>query len=411
MSVTAPGKGGGARRSALGDVRHSPRFLALMLVMLVAAVGYGARDTARLRFTTELTGDASGIGTAAALFAVGLAVGGLAGGWVVDRFDPRRVLAGGMVLQGAGSFATAAFLILGVQDLGAYGAVTLIDGIFAGACIPALATTQAAMVPVGARGSAEIISILRLGVGAVLGILLAGASPSPTVTLVGVGILMCLVVVPIVWITGPVAVPHRTKEQEGRVLDALREIPVLRRVVIADLVMCLVIPTQYTNLILADRKDEAFVGPALIGGVAGVVVGRLLLTYTGSHGRVRRALLASDGGFVALACVGVGLVASGVAFASPWVPAVVLFVGSALTAYTQGLLAALVQQQVPDAVRGRLTGAMAAARSLVIAGSAAVLTAVILPLSVIGATVFVAVVGLVALLALRGFRGITADPR
>jgi hypothetical protein len=126
---------------------------------------------------------------------------------------------------------------------------------------------------------------------------------------------------------------------------------------------------------------------------------------------VRRALLASDGGFVALACVGVGLVASGVAFASPWVPAVVLFVGSALTAYTQGLLAALVQQQVPDAVRGRLTGAMAAARSLVIAGSAAVLTAVILPLSVIGATVFVAVVGLVALLALRGFRGITADPR
>ena len=71
---------GALRRSALGEVRHSPRFLALMLVMLVAAIGYGGRDVSRLRYTTELTGDALGIGITAALFAVGLAIGGLVSG-------------------------------------------------------------------------------------------------------------------------------------------------------------------------------------------------------------------------------------------------------------------------------------------------------------------------------------------
>jgi hypothetical protein len=260
----------------------------------------------------------------------------------------------------------------------------------------------------GARGSAEIISILRLGVGAVLGILVAGAISNTAVTLVAVGCLMCAVAIPILVITRPVHVPLRTKRGEGRVLETLRGLPVLRRVVIADLVLCVVIPTQFTNLLLADRQEEAYVQPALIGGILGVLVGRLVLSLTGSHGAVRSQLLGSDGAFVVLAFLGVALLAADVAFASPWIPALVLFVGGGLNAYTQGLLAALVQQQVPDDARGRLTGVMAAARSLLIAGSAAVLTAVILPLSVIGATAFVAVLGLVALVALRGFRGITA---
>lgn len=52
---------GALRRSALSEVRHSPRFLALMGVMLIAAVGYGARDVSRLRYTTELTGDLTSV--------------------------------------------------------------------------------------------------------------------------------------------------------------------------------------------------------------------------------------------------------------------------------------------------------------------------------------------------------------
>ena len=105
------------QRSAFGEVRRSPRFLALMLVMLVAAVGYGGRDAARLTYMTELTGDASGIGFSAALFAIGLAVGGLMSGPIADRFDPRRLLVAGMALQGVGSLVIGALLALGVIRL------------------------------------------------------------------------------------------------------------------------------------------------------------------------------------------------------------------------------------------------------------------------------------------------------
>ena len=172
------------RRSALGEVRQSPRFLALMLVMLVAAIGYGGRDVSRLRYTTELTGDALGIGVAAAVFAVGLALGGLASGPITDRFDPRRLLVAGMALQGVMSLLTALMLLGGVTSDGAYLATILVDGVFAGACVPALATTQAAMVPTGARGAAEIISILRLGIGVALAWL--GRHPDETLRLLRV---------------------------------------------------------------------------------------------------------------------------------------------------------------------------------------------------------------------------------
>jgi MFS family permease len=395
-------------RSALGEVRQSPRFLALMLVMLVAAIGYGGRDVSRLRYTTELTGDALGIGVAAAVFAVGLALGGLASGPLTDRFDPRRLLVAGMVLQGLLSFATAVMLLNDVTADGAYLATILADGVFAGACVPALATTQAAMVPTGARGAAEIISILRLGIGMALGLFLSGLSPSPGVTLIGVGVVLCLVAWPIALITRPAEIPRRGRDS-GRVLEALKTHPVLRRVIVADLVLCVAVPTQFANVILASDWDESLVTPVLVSGVLGVLVGRLTLSLTGSHGVVRRELLESYGTFVALALLGIPLVATSVVYTAVWIPAAILFVGSVTTAYAQGLLAALVQQQVPDEVRGRLTGGMAAARSLLIAGSAILLTAVVVPLSTTAAAVFVALLGVAALVALRGFRGVTAD--
>lgn len=395
------------RRSALGEVRQSPRFLALMLVMLVAAIGYGGRDVGRLRYTTELTGDALGIGVAAAVFSVGLALGGLASGPITDRFDPRRLLVVGMVLQGVVSLTTAFLLLGGVTSDGPFFGLSLVDGVFAGACVPALATTQAAMVPTGARGAAEIISILRLGIGVALGLFLSGLTPSPGVTLIWVGVVLCLVAVPIALITRPVEIPRRRRDS-GRVLDVLRTRPVLTRIIMADLVLCVAVPTQFSNVVLASDWDDSLVTPVLVSGVAGVLVGRLVLALTGSRGVVRRELLESYGVFVVLALVGVPLVATSVVYTAVWIPAAVLFVGSATTSYAQGLLAALVQQQVPDEVRGRLSGGLAAARSVLIAGSAILLTAVVVPFSTTAAAVFVAALAVIALIVLRGFRGITA---
>lgn len=402
---------GALRRSALSEVRHSPRFLALMGVMLIAAIGYGARDVSRLRYTTELTGDALGIGAAAVAFAIGLAVGGLASGPLSDRIDPRWILVIGIPLQGLTAIVTGVLLLQGVTAGEPYLLIAFADGAFAGACIPPLATTQAAMVPTNARGAAEIISILRLGVGATLGLILAGFSPNAVATQFGLGVLFCAVAVPLAVIIRPVRLTrrHDGDDRSRRPLEVVRSLPVLRRVVVADLVLCVAIPTQFANVVLASDWDESLVTPVLASGVLGVLVGRLVLSLSGSRGRVRRELLRSYGTFVVMALAGIPLIATGIVYDSPWLPAAILFVGSSTTAYAQGLLAALVQQQVPDEVRGRVTGGMAAARSLLIAGSAALLTAVVVPLSATAAAVFVAALGLAALALLRAFRGITAQ--
>ena len=403
---------GALRRSALVEVRHSPRFLALMGVMLVAAVGYGARDVSRLRYTTELTGDALGIGAAAVAFAVGLAVGGLASGPISDRIDPRWILVIGIPLQGLTAIVTGVLLLQGVTAGEPYLLIAFADGAFAGACIPPLATTQAAMVPTNARGAAEIISILRLGVGATLGLILAGFSPNQVVTQFALGVLFCAVAIPLAVIVRPVELAGRRDgdDHSRRPLQVIRSLPVLRRVVVADLVLCVAVPTQFANVVLASDWDESLVTPVLASGVLGVLVGRLALSLSGSHGLVRRELVRSYGTFVVMALVGIPLIATGIVYDSPWISATILFIGSSTTAYAQGLLAALVQQQVPDAVRGRVTGGMAAARSLLIAGSAALLTAVVVPLSATAAAIFITALAVAALVLLRGFRGITAEP-
>ena len=398
---------GALRRSALSEVRHSPRFLALMGVMLIAAIGYGARDVSRLRYTTELTGDALGIGAAAVAFAIGLAVGGLASGPLSDRIDPRWILVIGIPLQGLTAIVTGVLLLQGVTAGEPYLLIAFADGAFAGACIPPLATTQAAMVPTNARGAAEIISILRLGIGIALGLFIAGLVSSTPVALVGVGVLLCLVAWPIAVITRPVSIPRRGRDT-GRVLDVLRTHPVLTRIVIADLVLCVAVPTQFSNVVLASDWDDSLVTPVLVSGVAGVLVGRLVLALTGSRGVVRRELLESYGMFVALALLGVPLVATSVVYTAVWIPAAVLFVGSATTSYAQGLLAAIIQQQVVEDHRGGVSAVLVVGRNVLISIGALLGTLVT---ATLGAQASLAVLGCALIAVILATRGFSVIPR
>ncbi|MGI9196537.1 MAG: MFS transporter, partial [Candidatus Nanopelagicales bacterium] len=328
------------RQSALGEVRRSPRFLGLMGVMLVAAIGYGAREQARLVYTSELTGNASGIGEAAAIFAVGIAVGGLLGGRLSDRFNPSRVLIAALAVQGAASLVTAALIVSDIPWGTPYFLVTIVDGVFAGVGVPSLAATQAAVVPTTARGAAEIISILRLGIGGALGLVLAGLSPSPAVTLVAIGVAVLVLLIPIAVITNPVvfAAGRALKVARDQLLGVLRTHRVLSRVVVADLVLCVAIPTQFSNVFLATDRDKSLVIPILLSGVLGVLVGRLLLTLTGSHGQVRRDLVVSFGTFILVAVLGIPVVASTLVHSATWIPVTLLFIGSGTTAYAQGML-------------------------------------------------------------------------
>lgn len=93
----------------------------------------------------------------------------------------------------------------------------------------------------------------------------------------------------------------------------------------------------------------------------------------------------------------------------PVLVAAILFVGSALMAFSQNLPVALLQQHVPEQVRGGLSGSMAAARNLLMAGSTVPMTALTHLHSAVALAAATAALLVTGFVAAGGFRGLTAN--
>lgn len=382
-----------------------------MLIFLPAAATLGAKERARLDYVTEAFGDASGIGTVAVVMAVSLAVGGVTAGVLADRVRPQLLLFSGICATVLVNLATGLALLDGPLSIDRVVASTAVEWVSAGIIIPALLKVQATLVPQDARGSAEIVNVLRLGIGGIIGILLASYSPSSAATVLAcAGVMACVGIGQLV-VTRGLPSPARSVaagRAEMSLWAVLRTNGALRRVVIADLVLTFVIPTQLSNSVLVEEGDVVLVLPVLLNGVFGVLVGRLTLLFTGSLGDVRRALLISFGLYATVAVVAVPAALSGLLLERAELASVGIFLGSSLSAFALGMLSALVQQLVPDDIRGALSGSMAAARSLLVGASAGLLAILIVPLSSEAVIVVVAVLAVAALAAVRGFSGIAA---
>lgn len=399
-----------SRTSVLDQLKGSPRFGVLMLFMLPTAIGLGAKEVARLQYITAVFGGAGGIGTAGVVIAVAVALGGVIAGPLCDRINPRGVLLISILGVGCSNIIAATLIYRASLTIPIVLIIAAIDGGALGIGAPALLKIQAALVPHDARGSAEIVNIFRLSLGAVVGLFLASLSPSPALTLMVGGVVNFGAAAGVAWITSGMSATRVTTVQGGRagLWSTLSALPALRYVVIADLVFTFAIPTQLSNVVLAEEGDVSLVLPVLLAGVIGVLIGRLALVVTGSTGPVRRQLLIAFSFFIGVAVLAVPSTMSGFTFESGLIAAGFILAGSASSSYVLGLLAALVQQKVPDDVRGALSGFMAAARSLLIAGAAALITAVVVPLSSVAVVIAVCVLAVVALAVVRGFSGVTA---
>jgi len=403
--------------TVLDQLKGSPRFALFMLLMVPAAGTIGAKEAARLDYVTDAFGSALGIGSVGAVIAVGTAIAGSVAGPLCDRINPRGVLLLSFAMIAASNLVTVALLIQGALATGLIEVLAFWYGLAFGIGVPALLKLQAALVPLDARGSAEIINILRLSVGGIIGVFLARISPSPEVTLAACAATLAVVGVGVAVLTRPVRPAVSASPAAGQsgagfagLRRVLREMPVLRSIVIADLVITFVVPTQLSNVVLVDEGNESLVLLVLLGGVVGVMVGRLSLVVTGSLGPVRRQLVGVFTAYAVVCVASVLVVAAGWLLASGLVAGAFVLLGSATSSYCLGLLAALVQQTVPDHVRGALSGLMAAARSLLIALAASVITLIVLPFSAMAVLMVLSVLTIGSLLVLRGFRGITADP-
>jgi MFS family permease len=400
-----------SRPPVLSQLSGAPRFWLLMFVTLPTAGSLSAKEVARLEYVTDTFGGPEGIGSVGAILAVSAALGGAIAGPLIDRLNPSRVLVANIAAIAAANLAAWWLLTRGPMAEAQVLAVAFVDGVLFGVGVPALVKVQSALVPTDARGSAEIVNALRASIGAIAGLVLASVSPSPSVTLLGCALAVAAVggAVAFVVLPGPQGPTQRALRAAGSMWAALQALPTLRRVVIVDLLLAFALPTQVSNLVLVEEGETVLLLPVLLAGVLGVLMGRLLLLVTGALTRVRRHLLLAFGVFVAAGLAGIPLTATGVVVASPALAGGFILVASTSTAYVWGMVGALVQQQVPDGIRGSLTGFLVAARSLLAAGAATLITVTVVAFSSTEVIIAVCALALIALALAQGFRGMVPD--
>jgi len=401
-----------SRRGVLAQLRPTPRFGWLMAVYLVAAVSVGARETVRVDYASETLNGELGVGVVAVVFAISLALGSVMNGRRVDAHDARPVLIVGTVASALLQGVNAVILLRGPMPLGWLIASTAIEAALFGILATSLLKVQAAIVQPGTQGAAETVSIVRSGIGMAIGAVLAGFIGDPVVTQFVTASLTLGVALAAAVVVWPVTMPtvSQTSISISEVVDVVRSSGALRRTVTVDLILAFVLPTQFIALALADQDEPELVSLAFAASLLGVLVGRLALMATGIRGNLARRLTSTYLAFTALTAFAAPALVGGWILDQRVLVVACPFVGSALLAYAQNLPIALIQQQVPEHVRGSLSGFMQAARNLLIAGAAVGVTALTTIYSASVLALALAIMLGVGFLVAGRFRGLVADP-
>lgn len=354
------------RESVLGQLRATPRIFGFMGWLLIGAILLGAREVSRWRYIEESASSEWSLGQSAAVSAVTVAVTGLLLGRVIDRRDPRKYVVLGAVIAAIGNVVTGLSLMRGPLPL----SIILLSAVFDGAGIGigavALLKTQAAFVRPGAEGAVEIINILRLGAGGVVGAIIGGASPSPQATLLVSAVVMIPSTIGL-WSSMRRVTPRLASPEQAlrttTFLTYLRTNPTLTGIVVLDLVLTLVIPTQLVNLVLLNLDVPELASLSIASGMAGVLLGRLALVTLGFRGSPRTIVLAAVVALITIQLLGA------IALTDQWllgqllVLPIIVIVGSICSTYAQGLLAAIIQQTVDEPYRGSLASVLVAGRN------------------------------------------------
>ncbi|MFM8516168.1 MAG: MFS transporter [Actinomycetota bacterium] len=355
--------------SVFQQLRATPRIFAFMGLLIGSAMSLGAREVARWQYLDEAFSDEWGLGETAAVAAVTVAVTSLTLGRVMDRRDPRPFVLVAFALAILPNGLIGFLLLQGPLPIWIALVAAAFDGAGLGLAGVSLLKTQAAFVNPGAEGAAEILNVLRLGIGGVLGALLAGLSPDPAWTLLATVPLLAVSSF-LVWIVMRPITPRTPPAGLARiglsVVAYLRATPRLARIVGVDLTLSLVIPTQLVNLVLTNLDAPNIAAASIASGMVGVLLGRLALTLIGFRGNPRLILLITVGSLSCLQFLGAVSLTDRWILSQPLALPAIVILGTIASTYAQGLLAAIIQQEVAEEYRGRLGSILVAGRNILI---------------------------------------------
>jgi ENTS family enterobactin (siderophore) exporter len=338
-------------------LRTSRPFRFAFAARLVSLLGIGLLVVAVPAQTYALTGSSLHVAGVATTMGIGLFVGSIGGGVLVDRFERRRTI------QLARSAAGLAFVVLGVNallpdpSLVVVYVASAIDGLAGGVSGTALMAVIPTIVPRDKLAAAGALTALTTDLGtiaspAVAGVIIASGGVATTYFVAAVATVLT---VGLIRGIGPSPAPGETHEQPLRALATGLRYAAGHRVVRAVLVVGLLtmLVSGPTVLLPAYVDQTLGAGPQVLGLLYGApAVGAVLGSLTsGWTGRVRRtgiALVAS------VALMSAGIAVLGVAGGA--VVAFLALAGHGLgRALTDILRFAVLQQNTPDELRGRIS--------------------------------------------------------
>lgn len=342
----------------VSPLRESRRFRCAFGARLVSVLGIGLLMVALPVQVYELTGSSLHVAGVSTTMAVALFVGSLGGGVIADRYDRRTVI------QWSRSAAGLAFLALGCNallpspTLAVIYAAATVDGLaggISGSALMALVPMLVAREKVAAAGALTTLTsdlgtmitpavagVLIAQIGVSFAFFAAAAATVGTVTLIRA--------------IGPAPPPARAVRNPlvelGSGIGFAARHRIIRAVLVSGLLAMLVSGPLVLLPAFADRALAA--GPATLGLLyaapgAGAVLGSLTSGWIGRAHRHGTVLL------VSLALMPLGVIMAGV-----WPQAAWSFLGLAAFGVARAvnniLRYAVLQQQAPEDMRGRMSG-------------------------------------------------------
>ena len=382
-----------------------------MAVTLPIAMAAGMMGTARNNVAVASFGGASGVGGLALAATLGGGVSGIFAGSLADRFAAQRILI--TVNLCFALSALTLWLLVFTSALTPLESMTLaaIDGALTALSVTSVVKLQVATVPAKAKGAAEVLNGLKASLGALAGVFVTTRLGGDSAVIVICAVLFSLVAALVAAgrFRAPAAEDHPSAPPAtfGTLLRAIVRDHGLRDVVIADLVMYLVLPTILLGLAVVDEAIPEYSPLFVSVGIVGVLIGRLVLAARGTSGRVPLALTLAALTYAALAITALVLMDGDWKIGHIAALAFVAMAGSACGSFIQALLAAKVQERLPDELRARGTGFLYGLRAIKVAIGVIVVTYFV---TVWTTRVYLGVLTLLLLavvIGLRGFRRVT----
>lgn len=385
------------------------RFFGFVIGTSGAALSLGAFLVAQIAYASAVAGAETGLGAAKVAFMLGAAVVSIPAGALVDRASAPLVLLISLLVLAAVFGVIAAFLLAGALTVVPVVVLSAAEGVATGVALPALAVTQAGLVAPDARGAAEIVNIARLWLGLTIGSMLGQIlDPGPTVMICAVAMALSGLCA---YGFGRTSVRRAAPQTGERMrfsafVAQIRRAPGLGPVVIAELVMRVVVPTTLIGLALIDADLEHDAGWLMAAGSLGVLTGIVALLWRGVLGELRWGLRIAFSGYCLALLIGAAVLTDA-GILGPDHDHLMLFLlafsGSAFSAFGIGTLSSTMQQRSPDAIRGRLSGAMAVPRLTLQAIATLVMTVFIAQLNTRTVVAGLAVLTIAAMFSLRLF--------